>query len=247
LAAAVAYVKRLGRLPIVVRDSPGFLVNRLLSPYLNESLQLLTEGIPAQELEDAAVAFGMSLGPLAMCDLIGIDTAFYAGRSLWDSFRDRLVVTPILPLLVKSGRLGRKSGLGFYRYVEGPDPPQFAPDLDQLLAPYVRSKRRLSREEVTRRLFLPMLVEATRALEERLVRDPRDVDLAVIFGLGFAASNGGLLYWADQVGAATILAMLEPLGDLGPRLTPTSLLHEMARAGGRFYPEEPQSCTHPFH
>ena len=116
IATAVAYAKGLGKLPIVVRDSPGFLVNRILFPYLSAALELLSEGAPAEQIERVALEFGMLLGPLGLYDLIGIDTAFYAGRSMWDTFRDRIVPSPILPALFKAGRLGLKKDIGFYVY-----------------------------------------------------------------------------------------------------------------------------------
>jgi 3-hydroxyacyl-CoA dehydrogenase/enoyl-CoA hydratase/3-hydroxybutyryl-CoA epimerase/3-hydroxyacyl-CoA dehydrogenase/enoyl-CoA hydratase/3-hydroxybutyryl-CoA epimerase/enoyl-CoA isomerase len=235
VATACAYAKRLGKLPIVVRDSPAFLVNRLLFPYLNESLELITEGYSPEDIERAALDFGMLKGPLRLYDLIGIDTCFYAGRTMFDVFRDRLGASPILPALIKSDRLGQKNGRGFYLYPDGDAAPHLDASLDERFAPYVRGEKRGTGEELTRRLFLPMLLEATRALEEGIVRDPRDVDLASIFGLGFPESKGGLLYWADQIGAPQVLEMLQPLAPLGLRATPTESLVRMAEQNERFY------------
>jgi 3-hydroxyacyl-CoA dehydrogenase/enoyl-CoA hydratase/3-hydroxybutyryl-CoA epimerase/3-hydroxyacyl-CoA dehydrogenase/enoyl-CoA hydratase/3-hydroxybutyryl-CoA epimerase/enoyl-CoA isomerase len=235
VATAVAYAKQLGKLPIVVGDSPGFLVNRILFPYLSAALELLSEGATPRQVEEAALSFGMILGPLGLYDLIGIDTAFYAGRSMWDTFRDRIVPSPILPALFKAGRLGVKKGMGFYAY----DAQGCALEIDagvaRLVEPYVRERRTFDEQQLVARLFLPMLLEATRALQEGLVRDPRDVDVAAIFGLGFPAARGGLLHWADELGAATILEMLAPLARLGPRAAPTPMLEELARHGRRFY------------
>ena len=177
----------------------------------------------------------MLLGPLGLYDLIGIDTAFYAGRSMWDTFRDRIVPSPILPALFKAGRLGLKKNIGFYVYDAQLPAPQIDESLIRLVEPYIRQRKSFSDEQLTVRLFVPMLLEATRAIEEGLVRDPRDIDVATIFGLGFPATRGGLLYWADGVGAAQILKMLEPLSYLGNRAAPTRLLVDMARDGTRFY------------
>lgn len=235
VVTAMAYAKSLGKLPIVVRDSPGFLVNRILFPYLSVSLELLGVGATAEQIERVALGFGMELGPLGLYDLIGIDTAFYAGRSMWDTFRDRIVPSPILPALLKAGRLGRKKNVGFYVYDASMQAPQLDEGLRKLVEPYVRHRRSFSDEELIVRLFVPMLLEATRTIEEGLVRDPRDVDVAAIFGLGFPPAKGGLLYWADGVGAANILRMLEPLSALGPRAAPTQLLIDMAHSGARFY------------
>ena len=235
VANAVAYAKDLDKMPIVVNDAPGFLVNRLLFPYLNEALELLREGAQLEEVERAAAAFGMAMGPLELCDTIGLDTAFYAGLIMWDAFRERIVASPMLPVLLKAGRLGRKSGAGFFSYPDAHGPPQPDPCVRDLLAPYVRRRRSFSAQEITSRLFLPMLLEASRVLEEAIVRDPRDIDLAVIFGLGFPAAQGGLLFWADRLGAEQILAMANSLEHLGPRARPTQLLLDMAQRGGRFY------------
>lgn len=235
IATAVAYAKRLGKLPIVVRDNPGFLVNRILFPYLSASLELLSEGVDARQIERVALSFGMQLGPLGLLDLIGIDTAFYAGRSMYDTFRDRIVASPILPALFKAGRLGQKKGIGFYVYDPNLAKPEIDDSLNRYVDQYIRQRYTLSDEQVEIRLLVPMLLEATRALEEGLVRNPRDVDLATIFGLGFPAARGGLLFWADQVGAAEILAMLEPLKRLGKRAAPTALLERMAAENTRFH------------
>jgi 3-hydroxyacyl-CoA dehydrogenase/enoyl-CoA hydratase/3-hydroxybutyryl-CoA epimerase/3-hydroxyacyl-CoA dehydrogenase/enoyl-CoA hydratase/3-hydroxybutyryl-CoA epimerase/enoyl-CoA isomerase len=237
IATAVAYAKRLGKLPIVVNDGPGFLVNRLLLPYLNEALELLCDGAAIGDVERAAEAFGMLLGPLAMYDMIGLDTALMAGLRLWEAFPDRIPASPLLPALVKRGRLGQKSGQGFFSYLEGsggePDP-----DLAPILAPYIRRRAVFTQDEIASRLFLPVLLEATRALEEGIVRDPRDVDVGVIYGLGFPPSKGGLLFWADRLGAGRMVEMLKPLEHLGKRARPTPLLLEMAKEGAGFYRRE---------
>ena len=242
VATAVDYVHRIGKLPIVVNDGPGFLVNRLLTPYLNESLALLCEGVRVEEIDQAAVAYGMPLGPMALYDLIGIDTAFYAGRGMWEAFPDRVAVSPVLPALFRNGRLGRKTGRGFFAYRNGSDPPQPDPEVPRLLEPYVRRQREYSREEITARLFLPVLVEATRVLEGGIVRDPRDVDLGIIFGLGFPRFRGGLLFWADTLGAASVVEQLKPWSTLGVRYRPTEMLVAMARDNRKFYDRRSVAC-----
>jgi 3-hydroxyacyl-CoA dehydrogenase/1,4-dihydroxy-2-naphthoyl-CoA synthase len=235
VATAVAYAKAIGKSPIVVHDGPGFLVNRLLFPYLNESLELLGEGASIKAIERAATDFGMPMGPLALYDMVGLDTSVYAGRVMWEAFPDRTGASPILPAMVKAGRLGQKSGKGFFIYRDKKGRPENDPSLVDWLATYRRGERKFSPEEISARLFLPMVLEATRILEAKLVRDVRDVDLGVIFGLGFPAFRGGLLYWADAVGAAKIVEQLKPFEALGPRLAPTPLLLEMAKDGKKFY------------
>ncbi|GIW94915.1 MAG: fatty acid oxidation complex subunit alpha [Pirellulaceae bacterium] len=243
VATAVAYAKRLGKFPVVVKDGPGFLVNRLLFPYMNEALELLLEGAAIADIERAAKAFGMPMGPIELYDLVGLDTALYAGRTMWEAFPNRVVLSPLLPAMVKSGRLGQKNGRGFYLYPpsgKAAGKPQPDPEFEKFLAPYRKEVKQYSREQLQQRLFLPMLLEATRVLEEQKVRDVRDVDLGLIFGIGFPAFRGGLLFWADQVGVATLLEWLKAWESLGERMQPTGLLLEMARQGKTFYGPSPK-------
>jgi 3-hydroxyacyl-CoA dehydrogenase/enoyl-CoA hydratase/3-hydroxybutyryl-CoA epimerase/3-hydroxyacyl-CoA dehydrogenase/enoyl-CoA hydratase/3-hydroxybutyryl-CoA epimerase/enoyl-CoA isomerase len=236
VATAVAYAKRIGKMPVVVGDGPGFLVNRLLFPYMNEAIELLCDGASIKDIDRAATAFGMPMGPITLYDLVGLDTAVYAGMVMYQAFPDRVVASPLVPALVKQGRLGQKSGRGFFSYQNKKGRPEEDPAVEKILAPYRRGDRKFSRDELTNRLFLPMLLEATRMLEEKIVRDVRDVDLGLIFGLGFPPFKGGLLYWADTIGAAKLLEMIKPLEPLGARFQPTPLLKEMADKGQKFYP-----------
>jgi len=238
IATAVGYVKQIGKMPIVVDDGPGFLVNRLLLPYLTEALELLSDGATIEAIERAATEFGMALGPLRLLDEIGLDTALLAGRVLWDAFPERLVVSPLPVALYKAGRLGRKSGRGFFFYPEGLEldrPGQPDPGVEPIIAAWARPPQQLAPQTITARLLLPMVLEATRILAEKKIRDPREIDLVVLFGLGFPAARGGLLYWADTLGPEKILAMLRDLEALGERARPTPMLLEMAAAKRRFY------------
>jgi len=238
IAAAVAYAKTIEKVPIVVNDGPGFLVNRLLVPYLAEALDLLLEGVAIREIEWAATSFGMAMGPLRLMDEIGLDTVLLGGRVLWEAFPERISPSPLLVAMYKSGRLGRKSNAGFFAYhPEQPAdaPAEPAPGVNELIASWVRRRAPSTPDRIVPRLLLPMVLEATRILEERKVGEPRSVDLAVILGLGFPVSRGGLLRWADSLGARRIVAMLDGLSHLGPRAQPTPLLLEMARRRRPFY------------
>ncbi len=241
IAAAVAYAKRLGKLPIVINDCPGFLVNRLLFPYMNEALQLLGEGASMKEVDRASLAFGMPLGPIALYDLVGLDTALFAGRVMWEAHPDRVLLSPILPAMVKAGRLGQKTGNGFFSYQNKKKKAQPDPEADAIALSYVKNGTKFTLEQLTHRLFLPMLLEATRVLQEKIVRDVRDVDLGLIFGLGFPPFKGGLLFWADTLGAGKIVEMLKPLEGLGERFHAPPLLVEMAKTGQKFYGLEMKS------
>jgi 3-hydroxyacyl-CoA dehydrogenase/enoyl-CoA hydratase/3-hydroxybutyryl-CoA epimerase/3-hydroxyacyl-CoA dehydrogenase/enoyl-CoA hydratase/3-hydroxybutyryl-CoA epimerase/enoyl-CoA isomerase len=143
-------------------------------------------------------------------------------------------------MLVDHGRLGQKVGKGFFDYApaKGGRPPRGA-DSDEVahLIDECRSGdvRKFTPEELADRLFLPMLVEATRVLEDRLVGDPRDVDLGLIYGIGFPPFRGGLLFWADQIGAAAIVEKLKTYTKLGRRFEPTKMLTELAQSNSKFY------------
>jgi len=232
IAAAVALGRKMGKMPIVVADGPGFLVNRLLSPYLNEAIELLHDGHSPREVDNAAVEYGMPLGPLALYDLVGLDTAFYAGRTMFEAWPDRVRASPLLPQLIKRGRLGRKNGLGFYAYREPASEPADDRAAAEILQKYIRREDRLNQQQLQDRLLLPMLLEACRVLEEGRVHDPRDIDLGVIFGLGFPTFRGGILHWAQHVGGSEILRKLEPWRERGGRYDPPQLLLDWA-AGKR--------------
>jgi 3-hydroxyacyl-CoA dehydrogenase/enoyl-CoA hydratase/3-hydroxybutyryl-CoA epimerase/3-hydroxyacyl-CoA dehydrogenase/enoyl-CoA hydratase/3-hydroxybutyryl-CoA epimerase/enoyl-CoA isomerase len=230
----VALAKRIGKTPIVVRDCPGFLVNRILFPYMNEAMLLLEEGAAPREIDKAATAFGMPMGPITLNDVVGLDTSLYAGTVVNTAFADRGVSSRLLAELVKAGRLGQKTGAGFYSYAKGSrgsDDPAFAAILEKVRT----GKRTISVEEITDRLFLPMLTEASRVLTEGIVREPGDVDMGLILGIGFPAYRGGLLRWADTVGIAQIVKKLQQYEVLGKRFEPTEQLRQLAAAGKGFY------------
>lgn len=230
-----ALAKRIGKTPIVVRDCPGFLVNRILFPYINESLVLLEEGAGPRDIDKAATAFGMPMGPIALNDLVGLDTSLYAGQVVNTAFAERAASSRILAELVKAGRLGQKAGAGFYSYAKGSrsvDDPAFAAILEKCRT----GNRQISQEEITDRLFLPMLTEASRVLMEGIVREPADVDMGLILGIGFPAFRGGLLRWADSLGADKVLEKLKKYEHLGSRFQPTEALRELAATKKKFYP-----------
>ena len=126
IATAAAYARHLGKSPIVMNDGPGFLVNRLLLPYMNEAALLLCEGASIEEIERAAKDFGMPMGPITLYDVVGIDVAVHAGRTMAEAFPDRVVPAPIVDKLFKRGRIGQKAGKGFFDYApsKGGKPPR---------------------------------------------------------------------------------------------------------------------------
>jgi 3-hydroxyacyl-CoA dehydrogenase / enoyl-CoA hydratase / 3-hydroxybutyryl-CoA epimerase / enoyl-CoA isomerase len=230
----VALARRIGKTPIVVRDCPGFLVNRILFPYLNESLLLLEEGAGPRELDKAATAFGMPMGPILLHDVVGIDTSLYAGKVIGTAFADRAVMPKVVEELVKAGRLGQKSGKGFYSYAKGPRGAD-DPALAEVLAHCRTQTRSIGAEEMTERMFLPMVTEASRCLTEGIVRDPGELDMGLIMGIGFPTFRGGLLRWADTMGLPNVLEKLKKYEHLGKRFEPTQQMKDLAKAGRGFY------------
>lgn len=238
VATAVAYAKAIGKSPIVVNDGPGFLVNRVLFPYMTESLLLLAEGASIKSIDQAAAAYGMPMGPIELFDTVGLDVAIHAGRVMQEAFPDRVVSSPILPAMVETGRLGKKAGRGFFDYqtgAKGRAKPLPSAEVEALIRQFSAGGE--SPENLTDRLILPMLLEATRVLEDGVANNVQDIDLALIYGIGFPPFLGGIFFWADAIGAAEILEKLKQLTNLGARYEPTKLLLKHASAGTKFYGE----------
>lgn len=228
-----AFTRKLGKTPVLVKDAPGFLVNRLLMFYSVEALWLLDEGYRIEDLDRAMNDWGVPLGPLALMDEVGIDVANKVAHILHEAFEDRLPLPPWLDRLAESGRLGTKNGSGIYRY-EGRERKDPDPAIYGLLGlePRVQNP---DPGLIADRMVLPMVNEAARCLEEEVVRTASDVDLSLIFGTGFPPFRGGLCRWADQEGLPRILATLERLeSSVGDRFRPSDALRATAEAGG-FY------------
>jgi 3-hydroxyacyl-CoA dehydrogenase/enoyl-CoA hydratase/3-hydroxybutyryl-CoA epimerase/3-hydroxyacyl-CoA dehydrogenase/enoyl-CoA hydratase/3-hydroxybutyryl-CoA epimerase/enoyl-CoA isomerase len=234
VATLVALAKQIGKTPIVVKDCPGFLVNRILFPYMNEALALLEEGAAPRAIDKAATAFGMPMGPITLNDVVGLDIARDAGNVVNTAFADRAKQTRILDELLAAGRRGQKSGAGFYSYAKGTRGKD-DPALDEFLKKVRTTTRAIGDEETTERLFLVMLPEASRVLMEGIVREPADVDMGLILGIGFPAFRGGLLRWADTLGLPKVLQMLKKYESLGPRFQPTEQMRKLAAEGKGFY------------
>src|SRR5205823_1409930 len=202
---------------------------------INESLALLEEGAEPRAIDKAATAFGMPMGPITLNDLVGLDTALFAGKVVNSEFTDRAKTTRILDELVAAGRLGQKSGAGFYSYAKGgkgTDDPAFAAILEKCRA---GTSRTINAEEITDRLFLAMLTEASRCLMEGIVRDAGDVDMGLILGIGFPPWRGGILRWADTLGLTKVLEKLKKYEPLGKRFEPTEQMRQLAAKGSGFY------------
>ena len=212
-------------------------MNRVLTPYLHESVELLREGVNPSQIDKVSRRFGMPLGPLELYDMVGLDTAFYAGLVMANAIGDRIDASPVIPALVKAGWLGRKTGIGFYAYEgTGHDAKieSVNKKLDDLINPYRLVEEQVTDEQICDRLFLPMLLESLLVLDEGIVRDGCDIDLAVIHALGFPAFRGGILAWGDSLGATEIVRRLDQFSHLGPRMKPPTRLLNHAKSGRPF-------------
>lgn len=234
IVTAVQFGRRMGKTVIVVADSPGFWVNRILSPYLNEAGYLLEEGVPIETIDGVMTSWGFPVGPVSLLDEVGLDVGEKAGKVMHQGFGDRLTPSRVIAVMRADDRLGRKNGRGFYFYKDGHKTGADG-SVFQLLG--VRPLGEVDRQRVEDRLVFAMLNEAAMAMGEGVVRTPRDADIGAVFGIGFPPFRGGPLRTLDALGAAEVVAKLERLEAAhGARFRPAPVLEEMARTGGRWYP-----------
>jgi 3-hydroxyacyl-CoA dehydrogenase/enoyl-CoA hydratase/3-hydroxybutyryl-CoA epimerase/enoyl-CoA isomerase len=241
VALAVSQALAMGKTPIVVRDCPGFLVNRIISPYVNGFAQLVADGADFLEVDRVMEAFGWPMGPAYLQDVVGMDVGSHVGDVIAAGYPDRMrpiAGNPIVAM-VAAGRYGQKTGRGFYAYT--PDPqgkPAKAvdPEARALVAGLQQGgPRRFAPEEIVERHMLPLIVEAARALEEGVVATAAELDMALLLGIGFPPHAGGALKYADWLGLAQVVARCDHHAALGPAYHPTAHMREMAERGLRFH------------
>ncbi len=239
IVTTAAFVARLGKFPVVVEDVPGFLVNRILSPYIAEAGSLLIEGVPVDIIDDAATSFGMPMGPIRLLDEVGLDVAQKVQHIMQDSYGRRMQAPDFLKSLIEDGRLGRKNGRGFYEY-EG-KAETLDPGLYKLLSVASQPAASVDRREVCDRLIFSLINEAVSCLEEGVAGSPGaeaagQIDLATVMGTGFAPFRGGVIRYAQELGAAKVKARLEELAQINPdRFTPHAGILRRAGEGSSFY------------
>jgi 3-hydroxyacyl-CoA dehydrogenase/enoyl-CoA hydratase/3-hydroxybutyryl-CoA epimerase len=230
--------KKMGKMPVVVKDGPGFLVNRLLLPYMAEAAFLMQEGMDIKTVDTAFVKeFGMPMGPFALMDEVGLDVCIKVLKIFTKAFGDRVEIAPCMAILEKSGRLGRKNGKGFYSYAE--DGKRLGVDETIYAALSLSSPTSpLSSKECIERGIFAMVNECSRALiEDKIVETPHEVDLAMIMGTGFPPFRGGLLKYADSVGLTYIETQLTEYAVQrnAARLRPANPLKDLAKTNKKFY------------
>lgn len=235
-ATVVEFGRRIGKTVIIVNDAPGFYVNRILAPYVNEAGLLLDEGVAVDAIDKAMGQFGFPVGPINLIDEVGLDIAGKSGAIMAEAFGGRMTPSTALQKVLGAGRLGRKGKSGFYVYDENGKRGEVDESVYQLY-PGGTKRVTVAKEDIQRRLSLAMVNEAARCLEEGIIRSARDGDIGAVFGIGFPPFRGGPFRHIDSVGLAEVVQQLEALNAKYPgRFTPAKLLVEMAREGKTFYP-----------
>ncbi|MEA3205436.1 MAG: 3-hydroxyacyl-CoA dehydrogenase / enoyl-CoA hydratase / 3-hydroxybutyryl-CoA epimerase / enoyl-CoA [Verrucomicrobiota bacterium] len=235
LNTALRFAKQIGKLPVLVKDSPGFLVNRILLPYMVEAVRLFAEGFRIENIDRTMLDFGMPMGPLRLTDEVGLDVAEHVAKELESRVRHLAPLNDTLAKMMEKGWFGRKSGKGFYEYGSGSDEK-----INSLFGDLQPTEPvSVNQGDVRDRLVLLMVNEAARTIEEKVVDAPEDVDFGMIMGTGWAPFRGGPLRFADHLGISTVVSRLNNLRDrVAPYFEPCRLLADMANRGASFYPEK---------
>jgi 3-hydroxyacyl-CoA dehydrogenase/enoyl-CoA hydratase/3-hydroxybutyryl-CoA epimerase len=258
IATAVRFVQEIGKVPLVVKDSAGFLVNRILLPYLLEAARLAHEGVSVRAIDEAMRDFGMPMGPLRLLDEIGLDVALDAASSMADRFPNRVVIPGFLQRWVEEKRLGKKSGRGFYHHggaasnrpghselptVGSPSRRPVAPSAPGAARASALAATRspseapaLDPDEIAERLSLLLVNEAARCLDEGVVASAQEIDLGLVLGAGFAPFRGGPLRYAEQTGLPLVVGRLRHWQLLaGPLYEPARPLVLLAEMNGSLF------------
>jgi len=226
---ALAFARQVGKLPVVVRDSPGFLVNRVLFPYLLDAAELFEAGVDLEKIDERLVKWGMPMGPLRLIDEIGLDVTVDIATTLEKAYGRRDRAPEILTKMREAKLLGRKSGAGFYKY-EGRDQSS-----NESLAQWRRGNPPKDDVDLANRLMFLMVNEAARCVEEKVVESPEDADYGMILGTGFAPHRGGPLRFAEHFGLQKIVDEMERLAQNNEKFVPAEILKKHARDGTKFY------------
>ncbi|HEX4641265.1 MAG TPA: 3-hydroxyacyl-CoA dehydrogenase NAD-binding domain-containing protein, partial [Chthoniobacterales bacterium] len=228
---ALGFARQIGKLPVLVQDSPGFLVNRVLFPYLLDAAEMFQNGVSAEEIDNALLDWGMPMGPLRLIDEIGIDITVDIAATLEKAFGERDRACKILEEMYAGKILGRKTGAGFYKY-EG---KQQTPN-ESLQQWRQESGEKFGPENITNRLVYLMVNEAARCLEEKVVATPEDADYGMVLGTGFPVYRGGPLRYVESVGLKKVVADMDGIRSRsGEKFAPCDLLRQHAQDGTTFY------------
>jgi len=252
IARTVGYALKMGKKPVVVKDCPGFLVNRVLFPYFAGFALLVREGVDFERIDRVMEAWGWPMGPAYLLDVVGLDTAIHAEKVMAEAYPDRLQrdYQSCTQALFQAGRLGQKSGGGFYEHSKDKKgrPKKSASEEARRLAypPNGESSNgdmtdeAITDEAIVARMMLPMVTELARCLNEQIVASPSEADLAMVYGTGFPAFRGGPLRWVDSLGGQALEEMARPWQQLGALYQLPEGLNLSSAQGSVFYPQAPR-------
>lgn len=231
LATTVEIGRKMGKTIIVVNDGPGFFTSRVLGPFVNEALWLLSEGARIDQIDKVVTGWGWPVGPLALLDEVGIDIAQHAGSVMLEHAGERAKPSPVFDAMIESGRKGRKGGKGFYNYKKKPK------KVDESIYELIDwEEAEIPEQEIIERTWMAMLNETALCIEDGIISNPNDIDIGVIFGFGFPPFRGGILREADKLGLDYVVGRLETYAERhGERLKPAQLLVDMAKKGETFH------------
>ena len=238
LAITVAFSRAIKKIPIVVNDGPGFYVSRQLGGLMGGAVYLSADGVDGTDIESAMTEFGMPMGPATLADLTGIDINYHVNKNFEKRLGQRYKVHPLTELIFQTGCFGRKTGSGYFDY--SGDQPAPNPKVVNVVQKYLQdnqiSPREMSKDEIIDVMLSLGINEAALMIEEGICDRPQDMDLALIYGLGFPPYRGGILRYADKQGLKKVYQKLVDLEkQYGPRFKPTGLIREMAETGKTFY------------
>lgn len=235
LEKSFEFLRRCGKIPILVHDCAGFLVNRILLPYINEAGYILQTGSSIEKIDTTLKEFGMPMGAFELADVVGIDVGYKVATILEESYGERMKVCDILTYVHNDLKLlGQKSQKGFYLYAKKENKK-----VNQAVIKRVNSTKVVTTQDILDRALFIMINEASRCLEEHIISHAAYLDFAMVAGTGFPAFKGGLLKYADSIGIDTIIKRLEEFEkSCGSRFKPSSLLYQLQQENLTFYTGE---------
>jgi len=240
IAQAVNYANQMGKTPIVVNDCAGFLVNRILFPYFKGFVHLIEDGVDFQRIDKVMEKFGWPMGPAYLLDVVGIDTGVHAAKIMADAFPDRMSYSTktILDVMYENKRYGQKNGLGFFEYEvdkKGKPVKKVNPSVYELIKPVVKKEITVTDEDIIMRMMIPMITEASRCLEDKIVATPVEVDMGLLLGLGFPPFRAGALKYADSIGMKNLEEISQKFHSIGHMYEFTSFMKGMAAENKTYY------------
>lgn len=240
VAQAVNYANQMGKTPIVVNDCAGFLVNRILFPYFKGFVHLIEDGVDFQRIDKVMEKFGWPMGPAYLLDVVGIDTGVHASKIMADAFPDRMGYSSktILEVMYENKRYGQKNSLGFYEYEidkKGKPIKKINPSVYELIKPTIKNQKEVTDEDIVMRMMIPMIVESSRCLEDKIVNSHVEVDMGLLLGLGFPPFRAGSLKYADSIGLKNLEEISKEYSSLGHMYEFTPFMKGLAAENKTYY------------